>query len=370
MWASYTAQKRTPQGPRVRGRNPWDMDQSCHRSFASDNNAPVAPEILQAIADANLGDAPSYGNDAWTARVAERFRQHFGNETQVYLTFNGTGANIAALSSILRPWEAVLAPATAHLQTDECGALERFSGSKVIPIATSDGKLRPRDIEPYLYAKDEVHFPQPRVISISQATEFGDVYEINELRELCAFAHEHGLAVHMDGARVANAAVALGVSLRETTALCGVDVLTFGGTKNGCMSCEAIFFFNPALHAGAAPFVQKQSMQLASKMRFLAAQLDALLDGDRWHRYASHANAMAQRLYERVRDLPGVRVTRPVRCNAGFATLDRGAIERLQREYFFYIFNEPQPEARWMTHWATSERDVDEFAVCVARAAS
>ena len=346
------------------------MDRSSRRSFASDNNAPVAPEIFQAIAGANLGDAASYGNDAWTARAAERFQQHFGDATRVYLTFNGTGANVAALSSILRPWEAALAPATAHLQTDECGALERFSGSKVIPIATPDGKLRTSDIEPYLYAKDEVHFPQPRVISISQATEFGDVYEIGDLRALCAFAHERGLVVHMDGARIANAAVALGASLREATVDCGVDVLTFGGTKNGCMVGEAICFFDARLHAGAAPFVQKQSMQLSSKMRYLAAQLDALLENDRWRRYASHANAMAQRLHERVRHIPGIRITRPVRCNAVFATLERNAVERLQQTYFFYVFNESLPEVRWMTHWATSEQDVDDFAECVAAAAA
>jgi len=344
------------------------MDRSSRRSFASDNNAPVAPEIFQALADANLGDAPSYGDDAWTARAADRFRVQFGDNTAIYLTFNGTGANVGALSSILRPWEAVLAPASAHLQTDECGALERFSGSKVIPLATSDGKLRPSDIEPYLYAKDEVHFPQPRAISISQATEFGEVYELAELRELCAFAHERRLVVHMDGARIANAAVALGTTLRQATVDCGIDVLTFGGTKNGLMQGEAVCFFDSALHAGAAPFVQKQSMQLASKMRYLAAQLDALLDGDRWHRYASHANAMAQRLYARIREIPAVRVTRPVRCNAVFATLDRGAIERLLESYFFYTFNEELPEVRWMTHWATTERDVDEFSDCIERA--
>jgi threonine aldolase len=338
------------------------------RSFGSDNNAPVAPEILQAILDANKGDAVGYGEDAWTARAVERFRQTFGERTDVYLTFNGTGANVAALSSLLRPWEAVLAPATAHLQTDECGALERFSGSKVIPIATSDGKLRPADVEPYLHAGHDVHFPQPRALSISQATELGGVYELDEVRKLCSFAHEHKLLVHMDGARIANAAVALGATLREATVDLGVDVLSFGGTKNGLMLGEAICFFDPGLHAGAAPFIQKQSMQLASKMRYLAAQLDALLGGGRCQHYAAHANAMAQRLYQRVRKIPGVRITRPVRCNAIFATLDRIAIERIQREFFFYIFDESLPEVRWMTHWATTEADVDGFADCVERA--
>lgn len=340
------------------------------RSFGSDNNAPVAPEILEALEAANRGDAVGYGEDDWTARATARFREHFGEQTEVFLTFNGTGANVAALSSVLRPWEAVLAPASAHLQTDECGAFERFSGSKVMSIPTGDGKLRASDIEPYLRAGHDVHFPQPRAISISQATEFGGLYELDEIRDLCAFAHERGLIVHVDGARIANAAVALGTTLRGATADLGVDVLSFGGTKNGLMLGEAICFFDPGLHGGAAPFVQKQAMQLGSKMRYLAAQFDALLTSDRWARYASHANAMAARLYERVRTIPGVRVTRPVRCNAVFATLARSAIGRIQREFFFYVFDEGLPEVRWMTHWATSPEDVDEFAACVARALS
>ncbi|HEY1867877.1 MAG TPA: beta-eliminating lyase-related protein [Candidatus Cybelea sp.] len=344
------------------------MDASTRRSFGSDNNAPVAPEILQAILEANEGDAVGYGGDPWTARAIARFKEHFGDRTDVYLTFNGTGANVAALSSLLRPWEAVLAPASAHLQTDECGALERFAGSKVIPIPTDDGKIRASDVEPYLLAGHGVHFPQPRAISISQAPEFGGIYELDEVRELCTFARAHGLLVHMDGARLANAAVALKASLREASVDLGVDVLSFGGTKNGLLLGDAICFFKPELHADAAPYVQKQSMQLASKMRYLAAQFDALLTDGRWSRYAAHANAMAQRLYHRVKEIPGVRVTRPVRCNAIFATLDRGAIEAIQREFFFYVFDEALPEVRWMTHWATTEQDVEEFAACIRHA--
>ena len=339
------------------------------RSFASDNAAPVAPEILRAIADANEGDAIGYGADEWTARAVERFRACFGAATGVYFTFNGTGANVAALGSLLRPWEAVLCPATAHLQTDECGALERFSGSKVIPVPTADGKLRPQDIEPYLHGAGEVHFPQPRAISISQATEYGGVYERPEIEELCAFAHRRGLIVHLDGARLANAAAALDSSLAALTSEAGVDALTFGGTKNGLMLGEAICFFDPALPTGAA-FVQKQAMQLASKMRYVAAQFEALLTGDRWREYAAHANAMAALLYERVRDIPGVRVTRPVRCNAIFATLDRAAVERLRRNFYFYVFDEALPEVRWMTHWATSEEDVELFASAIAASVS
>ena len=345
------------------------MNSLPRRSFGSDNNAPVPPELLQAILDANSGDAVGYGEDAWTARAIARFREQFGNETDVYLTFNGTGANVAALSSLLRPWETVLAPASAHLQTDECGALERFAGSKVIPIPTGDGKIRPSDIEPYLKPVD-VHFPQARAISIAQSTEFGGVYEIEEVRALCEFAHDRGLIVHVDGARIANAAVSLGATPREITADLGVDVLTFGGSKNGLMIGEAICFFGRDMHAGAAPFVQKQAMQLASKMRYIAAQFDALLQGDLWRRYAAHANAMAQLLYQRVKRIAGVRVTRPVRANAVFATLDRGAIRRIQQEFFFYVFEETLPEVRWMTHWATTERDVDAFARCIERATS
>jgi threonine aldolase len=336
------------------------------RSFASDNNAPVAPEILQAIVDANAGDAFGYGDDAWTARAVARFREHFGDRTDVYFTFNGTGANVAALSSLLRPWEAVLCPATAHLQTDECGAFERFSGSKVIPIRTADGKLRPTDIEPYLLPGSSVHFPQPRAISISQATEFGDVYEVAELQRLCAFAHDRGLLVHVDGARIANAAVALGTTPRALTVDVGVDVLTFGGTKNGLMLGEAICFFDPASHGGAAGFVQKQAMQLESKMRYIAAQFEALLTADRWASYARHANAMAVRLHDCVRDIPGIKITRPVRCNAVFATMARAAIERAQKEFFFFVFDESLPEVRWMTHWATTSEDVDRFADALA----
>ncbi len=268
---------------------------------------------------------------------------------------------------MLHPWESVLAPATAHLQTDECGALERFSGSKIVPIPTADGKLRPADLEPFLRTAKDAHFSQPRALSISQATEFGGVYEIEELRELCRFAHDCGLIVHLDGARLGNAAVALGATLRDVSLAAGVDVLTLGGTKNGLMLGEAICFSGPQVHRGAAPFVQKQSMQLASKMRYIAAQFIALLSGDRWHAYASHANAMTKLLHERIANVEGLRITRPVRCNSIFATLDRTAIASIQREFSFYVFDEGLPEVRWMTHWATTERDVDEFADCIRR---
>ena len=339
-----------------------------NRSFASDNNAPIAPEILAAIVAANEGDAVGYGDDPWSDRAIALFRKQFGEATDVYFAFNGTGANVTALSCVVRPWEAVLCPASAHLQTDECGAFERFTGSKVIPIATPNGKLRPEDIEPYVHGSHGEHHSQPRVISVSQTTEWGDLYEVDELRELCAYAHRHNLLVHVDGARIANAAAALGVEPRATTKDVGVDILSFGGTKNGLMLGEAICFFNPELSAVAGKFARKQAMQLASKMRYIAAQFEALLTDDRWLRYATHANAMTARLYERITAIPQIRVTRPVRANAIFATLDRTAIERAQQSFFFYIFDEMLPEARWMTHWATQPKDVDAFSQTLSEA--
>ena len=335
------------------------------RSFASDNNAPVAPEILAAIIAANDGDAVGYGDDPWTQAAVARFREHFGGDTDVYFAFNGTGANVVALSCVLRPWEALLAPSSAHIQTDECSAFERFAGSKIIPIVTADGKLRPADLEPHLHMGHGEHHPQPRAITISNTTETGDLYEPAELRELCDFAHARGLIVHCDGARIANAAAALDTTPRAITKDLGVDILTFGGTKNGLMGGEAICFFDPKLSADIAPYVRKQGMQLASKMRYIAAQFDALLENDRWLTYAKHANAMMERLHAGVKGIPGLRITRPVRANALFATMDRGAVTRVQKEFFFYLFDEGLPEVRWMTHWATSEADVDKFVEAV-----
>ncbi len=340
------------------------------RTFASDNNAPAAPEIVQAIVQANQGDAVSYGDDPQTERALERLREIFGAHADPYFVFNGTGANVVALSCLLRPYEAVITPATSHLQTDECGALERFTGSKVLPVVTADGKLHVDDLAPYAGKAPDEHHVQPRAISISQSTEYGTLYTANELRGLCDFAHAQGWYVHMDGARIANAAAALDMGLRQCTRDLGVDVLSFGGTKNGLLFGEAIVFFEAALHAGAVRFARKQAMQLASKMRYVAVQFSALLENDRWRAYAGHANAMARRLETRVRDVPGVRITRPVDCNAIFATMDRALIVRVQREWFFYVFDDSLPEVRWMTHHATRPQDVDDFARTLMREAA
>ncbi|MGZ3561362.1 MAG: threonine aldolase family protein [Vulcanimicrobiaceae bacterium] len=338
------------------------------RTFASDNNAPVAPEIMDALIAANDGDAVSYGADALTERAVARIREEFGKSTDVFFAFNGTGANVVALSCLLRPFEAVVTPASSHLQTDECGAFERFAGSKVLAVPSGDGKLRVADLEPLVAHGPDQHHSIPRAISISNTTEFGGLYELDEIRELCDFAHRHDMFVHLDGARICNAAAALGTSLRACTKDLGIDVLSFGGTKNGLLAAEAVVFFDPAVHAAVAPFVRKQAMQLASKMRYIAAQFEALLAGGRWHRYASHANAMAKLLESRIRMLPNVRITRPVQANAVFATLDRAVIPEVQKRYFFYVFDESLPEVRWMTHFATREEDVEAFAGAIAEA--
>jgi len=279
----------------------------------------------------------------------------------VYFTFNGTGANVVGLSCVIKPWEAVLCPATAHLQTDECGAFERFTGCKVVAVPTRDSKLRIDDVEPYVHAGHEEHFAPVRAISISQTTEYGDLYEPAEVHALCEYAHANGIFVHVDGARIGNAAAALNSTPRAITKDLGVDLLSFGGTKNGLMGGEAICFFDPELSRVAAPYARKQAMQLASKMRYISAQFEALLAGDRWLKYAGHANAMAQRLLAGVRNIPGIEITRPVRANAIFAKMDRAAIERAQAKFFFYVFDPSVPEVRWMTHWATTASDIDEF---------
>jgi threonine aldolase len=336
------------------------------RLFASDNNAGVHPEVLAAIAAANEGDVPAYGADPVTARAVARFREHFGPAVEIAFVFNGTAANVLGLQAMLRPWEAVICAETAHINVDECGAPERFTGCKLLAVPTRDGKLRPGDLDPLLKNFGVEHHAQPRVVSITQATEYGTVYTPDEVRALAEHARRHGLYLHMDGARIANAAASLGLPLRALTADAGVDVLSFGGTKNGGMVGEAVVFLDPALARDFA-FVRKQGMQLASKMRFVAAQYEALLSGDLWCRIASHANRLARRLADGMRDLPGVAITQPVEANAVFATLPSGRIAALQECYSFYVWDEARSEVRWMTHFATTDAEVDDFVACARR---
>jgi threonine aldolase len=333
------------------------------RGFGSDNHAGVLPEVLEAIAAANDGHAHSYGDDDWTRRAEARFREHFGEQASAFLVFNGTGANVVGLRALLRPYEGVICAETAHLNVDECGAPEWNAGIKLLPVATADGKLTPQLVESRLTRIGDEHAIQPRVISITQSSELGTVYTVEETRALARLARAHDLYLHVDGARLANAAAALDVPLRAITTDVGVDALSFGGTKNGLLAGEAVVLLRPGLD-GPMLFLRKQSMQLASKMRFLAAQFGALLDGDAWRRPAAHANAMARRLEQALGER--VTITQPVEANAVFAILPPAVADRLRARFFFYTWDEATGEVRWMCSWDTTEGDVDAFVEAVA----
>ncbi len=330
------------------------------RGFASDNNAGVHPRVMDALRSASGGHVLAYGDDPFTAAAVAKFREQFGESAEVFFVFGGTGANVLALASLARPHEAVVCASTAHINVDECGAPERFTGCKLIDLATPDGKLRPAQIEPLLKLKSDQHHVQPRVVSVSQATEMGTVYTTEELKGLADFAHAHGLLLHVDGARIANAAAHLGVTLRTLTADAGVDVLSFGGTKNGMMYGEAVVFLDGS-RARDFRFTRKQGAQLPSKMRFIAAQFNALFDGELWLETATHANRMARLLADELAGLPQVRVTQPVESNAVFARLPPGSVAEVQRHFFFYVWNEATSEVRLMCSFDTTEEDVREL---------
>jgi threonine aldolase len=343
------------------------MSLSAGRGFASDNNAGVHQEIFEALARVNQGHVPAYGADEVTARAVDRLRQHLGEEIEAYFVFNGSAANVLGLKAATEPHHSILCAETAHVQVDECGAPERFTGCKLLPVAAPDGKLRIERLERHIERIGDPHHSQPRVVTLSQPTEYGTVYSIDELRALAAFTRHNGLILHMDGARLANAAASLGLSLRALTAEAGVDVLSLGGTKNGMMFGEAVVFFDRALARGFA-YIRKQGMQLASKMRFIAAQFDALLRGDLWLRNARHANAMAARLAEGIAGIPGVRITQRVQANSVFAVLPQPAIAALQARFRFYVWDEAASEVRWMTAWDTTAEDVQAFVEAIGAA--
>lgn len=334
------------------------------RAFASDNNAGVHPEVLAALAAANAGHVRSYGHDAYTERAQALFRQHFGPRAEAWIVFNGTAANVLGLGAVTRPHHAVICSDGAHIHVDECGAPEKYTGCKLLPVRATDGKLRPSDLPPLLHGIGDEHRVQPRVVSISQSTELGTVYSLEEVRALADAAHRLGLLLHMDGARLANAAVALDLPLGAFTTEAGVDLLSFGGTKNGLMGAEAVVFLQGTGSAEMA-FLRKQGMQLASKMRFLAVQFIALLEGDLWRRNATQANRMARRLADGVRGIPGVTLTQPVEANGVFAIVPAGHIPALQAHTHFYVWNAETSEVRWMTAWDTTEDDVERFAAAV-----
>jgi len=337
------------------------------RNFASDNNAGVHPEIIEAIARTNRGHVVAYGDDPYTRSAIKKFEEHFGADIAVFFTFNGTGANVLGLQALTRSFQSVLCSDYAHIYTDECGAPEKHTGCKLIPLPHQDGKITLDSVRHAYHGIGDQHHSQPRVISITQCTEMGTVYRPEEIQALAQFAHEHGMFLHVDGARIANAAASLDQNLRQASCDLGVDVLSFGGTKNGILGGEAVVFFQPKLGQDFL-YLRKQSMQLASKMRFIAAQFEALLTNDLWRRSAEHANRMARLLEEEVSRIPGVRVVWKVEANGVFVQIPRHSIEKIKQHYFFYMWIEEESIVRWMCSFDTTEEDIRKFVEVVAHA--
>lgn len=330
------------------------------RGFASDNNAGVHPQILEALVAANNGHVVGYGDDPYTEEATELIKQVFKTDCEVFFVFNGTGANIVSLQSASHSFQSVYCTETAHIHVDECGAPEKFTGSKIIAIPTPDGKLTVDLVKPHLHGFGFEHHTQPRVISLTQSTEMGTVYQPDEIKALTRLAHEHDMVVHMDGARLANAAASLNIDYHAFTVDCGIDILSFGGTKNGMMLGEAILVFNKDL-SEFSKYYRKQGAQLYSKMRYVSAQFLAYFEDELWLKSAKHANKMAQLLFEKVKDIDGVTVTQKVESNGVFAIVPKAVIEPLQNTYFFYPWNENTNEVRWMTSFDTTEEDIDGF---------
>ncbi|KRB38497.1 threonine aldolase family protein [Microbacterium sp. Root180] len=342
------------------------------RGFASDNYSGIHPEVLAAIAAANDGHQVAYGEDVYTERLQHVMARHFGEGVEAYPVFNGTGANVVGLQSMLPRWGAVISASSAHINVDEGGAPERVGGIKILHVPTDDGKLTPELIDREAWGWGDEHRAQPLVVSITQSTELGTLYTADEIRAIADHAHGHGMRLHMDGSRISNAAASLGLPLREFTRDVGVDVLSFGGTKNGAMLGEAIVVLEPAASTGLI-YLRKLDMQLSSKMRFVSAQLVALLEGDLWLRNASHSNAMAQRLRTGVEaglaggSIRGVSFTQPTQANGVFATLPDGVADRLRSSFRFYDWDAARNEVRWMCSFDTSENDIDAFLAAIAR---
>jgi threonine aldolase len=337
------------------------------RSFASDNNAGIHPEVVDAIAAASQGHTVGYGDDRYTESALRKFQQHFGAGIEVFFVFNGTAANCLSLKALTESYNAVICGEAAHIYVDECGAPEKFTGCKLIPIPTAGGKLTVDAVSRAYHGIGDQHHVQPHVISITQATEVGTVYKPREIQALARFAHDRRMFLHMDGARIANAAASLGLNLRQATRDLGVDVLSFGGTKNGSMGAEAVVFFDRKLSRDFL-YLRKQGMQLASKMRFIAVQFEALLSNELWLKSAQHANKMAQLLQKELRRIPKVKIVYPVEANGVFVQIPRKAIAKLQKRYFFYVWNEEESVVRWMCSFDTTEEDVSEFVRFVAGA--
>ena len=340
------------------------------RGLASDNQSGAHPGVLAAIAAANEGHVPAYGADAHTQRGVEVLRGHLGSEAEVFFVFGGTGANVAGLSAVLAPWQAVICSDSAHIAVDEAGAPERFTGAKLLTIPTPDGKLTPGLVGSAIKGVGVEHHSQPRVVSITQVSEMGTVYSAAEVRSLADHAHSCGLLLHMDGARLANAAAAPDIHLATFTTDAGVDILSLGGTKNGMLYGEAVCFLGPdaAMRSRDFKYVRKQAAQLPSKTRFIAAQFTAMYEGDLWRRCASHANDMAQRLAEGVKAISGVKIAQPVQANEVFAVVPAHIVPQLQETCPFYVWDESPSEVRWVTSWDTQPEDIDAFLEALSRA--
>ena len=340
---------------------------SVFAGFGSDNHAGVHPAVLKALETVNPGYAIAYGDDETTALAVRLFKKNFGPGCDVYFLYNGTGANILGLHSVMSSFNSVICTDVAHLTVHECCGPEAFIGCKLVPVPTSDGKLTEEAVDSCLIGIGDPHMAQPKVVSLTEATERGTVYRPEEIARLARFAHEHGLLVHMDGARLCNAAASLHVGLGELAGKVGVDVLSFGGTKNGMMFGEAVVFFNKEL-SSCFPYIRKQGMQLASKMRYISTQFIAMLEGDLWLQNASHANAMAQKLAKGLGKIPGVTMTQPVEANMVFALLPERSIPRLQKEFFFHRFDERRPEVRLVCSFQTTTEEIEVFLSAVRKA--
>lgn len=332
------------------------------RGFASDNNSGVHPRIMEAILKVNEGHVVAYGNDHYSKSAIERFKKIFGDDIAVYFLFNGTGANVLSLKAVTESWNSILCSEVAHIYEDECGAPEKVTGCKLIPLPHVHGKISVDGIYKHLVWLDDEHRSQPKVVSITQTTEMGAVYSLKEIKTIADFCHENKLLLHMDGARISNAAVSLGLDYIEFTKNAGVDILSFGATKNGLMFGEAVIFFDKNL-AGNSKYFRKQNMQLNSKMRFIAAQFEAYLDSGIWKENAKNANEKAKYLYNQVKDIPQINVVHPVEANGVFAIIPKEITEELQKEVFFYVFDEHANMVRWMCSWDTTTEDIDRFVL-------
>ena len=330
------------------------------RSLASDNNSGVHPLVMEAIAEANRDHAVGYGDDPWTEKTVEKIKELFGAGAEPFLVFNGTGANSVALQAATRSFNSILCAQTAHIYVDECGAPGRMTGCTLTPVRTGNGKLTPELLEPYLTHFGVCHHPQPGAVYISQASELGTLYTVDEIRAIAERIHAHGMILHMDGARLANACAATGCTMKETTVDAGVDILSFGGTKNGMMMGEAVISFRQELTVNLQ-YYRKQSAQLASKMRYLSAQFLPYFEKDLWLENALHANRQAKRLEEMLRRYPQIRFTQPVETNQLFFSIPKDVSDKLLEHYFFYTWNETTNEVRLVTSWDTTDQDIEGF---------